>query len=580
MGKKATARKTLPSHKRVYMTRSRAMQRLQLSLKDFRRLCILKGVYPVEPKKIKKGMTRGKTYYLRDDIRYLGRDPVIWKFWEYKTFLRKMTRANARKDEHKLATLRDNVPTYKMDHIVKDRYPTFIDALKDLDDALCMCFLYGNFSKIKGVPVEIVDLSRRLTLEFMHYVIESRSLRKVFISIKGYYYQAEIMGQTITWIVPHQFVLLSNPEVDMRVMRSFTEFYITLLGFVNHKLFSSINMYYPPRLSLAKEMDKEIITGEDKLHAMYEYVGSLNRSLPRRKEDIPAENKPDEFEEDEEEEEGGEEGKEESKEGEEEKKKKKTISYHQLVKQQNLFKGLKFFLGREVPRESLTFVIRSFGGQVSWDKISFVGATYSEADTTITHQIVDKEVIPNKYMNRYYIQPQWVYDSVNARTLLPVENYFHDVVLPPHLSPFVEMKEGSYVPPSISYQQNNAFGERQGTEENDDEESGEETEEEEPENKVEHHIKELKMKVKAGKVKTDRKRKEEEKAEEKRLAVMMIPKKRKRLYDKIMYGKRRNVRTAEKLKEKREKYEASQGKQTNQNNKSKNKTAMKRKRQH
>ncbi len=38
----------------------------------------------------------------------------------------------------------------------------------------------------------------------MHYVIASKSLRKCFISIKGYYFQADIKGQKVTWIMPHK----------------------------------------------------------------------------------------------------------------------------------------------------------------------------------------------------------------------------------------------------------------------------------------------------------------------------------------------------------------------------------------
>ncbi|XP_074598381.1 pescadillo isoform X1 [Brevipalpus obovatus] len=535
-------RKGQTGAKRAFITRRKAMQKLQLSLKDFRRLCIIKGIYPVEPRKRKRGMSRSKTYYLLDDIRFLASEPIIWKFWEYKTFLKKVTRASHRKEDLLVQNLKDNPPIYRMDHIVKERYPSFTDALKDLDDSLCMCFLYANFAKNRGVPQELTDLCRRLTLEFMHYIIATKSLRKVFISIKGYYYQADVMGITITWIVPHQFVLNTQKDVDMRVMRTFTEFYVTLMGFINFKLFSSINLYYPPKVASLNPEEKKSLKGDNEISIQYEYIAALNRPILhqiKEKEDI--ETMPDDFKEGEDDESGAEERK---------------LTFHQLRQLENLFKGLKFFLSREVPRESLVFVIKCFGGEASWDKMCFVGATFDETDPSITHQIVDRKAIPQKYMNRYYIQPQWIYDCVNAQTLLPVERYFHDVTLPPHLSPFVQPTELDYDPMKKLPTGNLEFGERKA-EESDHEDVSEDEELPEKRERVVSESKDLKMQVKEGKhEKVDLVRKKDmEKAEEKRLAVMMIPKKKKRLYDKMMYGKRRKTREADKLKAKREKYE-------------------------
>ncbi|TDG42064.1 hypothetical protein AWZ03_011521 [Drosophila navojoa] len=422
-----------------YISRRAALRKLQLSLNDFRRLCILKGVYPREPKhrrRAQKGSSEIKILYHTKDIRFLLHEPIVWTLRDYKIFAKKSGRDRAIKDFRNLKRRLALFPEIKLDHIVKERYPTFIDALKDLDDCLTLLFLFSTFPSLHLIPREQSNLCRRLTIEFLHYVIASKSLRKVFISIKGYYFQAEIKGQKVTWIVPHYYPFKpqSRQEVDFKVMSIFVEFYTIMLGFTNYRLYHGLNLAYPPQFPSSMLQDNED-TLKDETSFVSERIAALNFELLRT----------DKVQEDEEEPDIDMELLEQD--GDSKRIIKMKQEAQEIARLRNLFKGLKFFINREVPREPLVIIIRSFGGKVSWDSSVFSGSTYDESDETITHQIVDRPSLSTQYISRDYIQPQWVFDCVNQRQLLPTNKYFLGEQLPPHLSPFVDAKRDTYIPP-------------------------------------------------------------------------------------------------------------------------------------
>jgi len=67
-------------------------------------------------------------------------------------------------------------------------------------------------------------------------------------------------------------------------------------------------------------------------------------------------------------------------------------------------------------------------------------------DSSITHVITDREGFKTE-KTKEYVQPQWVYDSVNFKQLLNVKEYQIGKTLPPHLSPFVDENDAErYIP--------------------------------------------------------------------------------------------------------------------------------------
>jgi len=551
-----------------FVTRKQALHKLQLNLKDFRRLCILKGIHPREPrsrKRAQKGnMTRIQTLYHEKDIRFLLHEPIVWKFRDFKVFLKKLKRATSKGDFDTADRLKANKPKYTLDHIVRERYPTFVDAIRDLEDCLCLCFLYSTFPKNTKTPVEMIALCRRLCVEFMHWVIEAKALKKVFVSIKGYYYQAEIMGQTVTWIVPHPAFTYESPAgVDLRLMSIFVEFYTTVLGFVNFRLYHKLNLKYPPTLTTttslvpqpgSDETEGNEVNGAESA-ADGERVAALNQSLAKTvasgtDDDVQMDHIPMDAE---------------ASEGDQEKRRKEL---EELTKLKTLFKGAKVFLNREVPREPLVFMIRAFGGQVSWEASLAGGSTFTEDDKSVTHQICDRprDSVQMKHIGRDYVQPQWVFDSINQRQLLPVHKYFLGEVLPPHLSPFLkeETRIGDYQPPEErklrGLMDNEAAEEEE--QESDEGEDNEDQEIEEDEDSEEASAEDddeenekPKMGVQVGKPEKQPSKEEMEKAvseEQFKLREMMIKKKHKGLYRSMMKARKKRVNESKQLEKKRQ----------------------------
>jgi pescadillo protein len=167
MGKKI--KKGTKGEQSQYLTRSKAIRKLQISLKDFRRLCILKGVYPREPKKKFEG--NNKTYYHIKDLKILMHDKLLSKFRDIKAHLKKYKKLIGRKENKLAEEHMKKLPKYTLSHVIKERYPTFLDALRDLDDALCLISLFASLPQHMQLEItkKEVDECAHLLKEFMLY---------------------------------------------------------------------------------------------------------------------------------------------------------------------------------------------------------------------------------------------------------------------------------------------------------------------------------------------------------------------------------------------------------------------------
>jgi pescadillo protein len=636
-----------------FITRTKAVKKLQISLPDFRKLCIWKGIYPREPrnrKKASKSSTASTTFYYTKDIQYLLHEPLIQKFREQKALEKKISKALGRGDYTDAKKLENNAvrpdrtgkPGYTLDHVIRERYPTFADALRDLDDCLSMLFLFANLPSTSTVPAKMIARCERLCMEFQHYLIVSKSVTKSFLSIKGIYYQASIQGEEVLWLVPYKFNQRVVGDIDFRIMGTFIEFYMTLLGFVNFRLYTSVGLKYPPKFDQSKdeqsgELGAFTIEGQNLVTAADEpkqitdaetvehhvdpaTQAAVDKVVKKLKgaddaEDLAngagdaaadeASNALDKFE--------------------------PVVSGGDILPQPQssgndvgaLFANCTFYLSRESPRQPLEFLLRAFGcKRIGWDAVLGEGAfTHDETDPTITHHVVDRPVIQavmgdeddapenqntqklaqnQRIPGRVYVQPQWVWDSVNDEELKRPDLYAPGAQLPPHLSPFVKLAPGQYDPTvpleeqeteGEALQESDAEDEEMADAENgapdmdvadsdeededddsdfggfDEDEPAEEDDEEQDEAaqrqlELEAEMTGKSMADKKGKPKSKKEdarkahaKKTAEEAEDLERAKGMLSKKKRKLFEQMMYTNNKKNAEAEKLRAKKRKLE-------------------------
>lgn len=320
------------------------------------------------------------------------------------------------------------------------------------------------------VPAETIVECARLINEWKLWSIKTHSLRKMFLGIKGIYYECDVPGHKgelvrVRWLEAYDFQQHVPTDVDFRILLTFIELYRTLLSFVLYRLYTGENLVYPPPLDEEAEKKGETV-GAFKLveRANNDAVaGKVSKKEVKRairgiraaggnaqdEEDVEMEGA-DDVDAGADSEDGDEDFVERPAKADtanEDVVSAPLTTYNSLVasastsKPSLLFGPYTFYVSRECSPKTWEFVIRSMGGKC----ITSLNATSpdeaKEADS-ITHVLVDRPMSTERMREMQgtrkwiWIQPQWVADCVNRGKIIGTEGYGAGQELPPHLSPW------------------------------------------------------------------------------------------------------------------------------------------------
>lgn len=347
------------------------------------------------------------------------------------------------------------------------------------------------------------------------WAIKTHALRKVFLGVKGVYYEIDAPGQggdavNVRWLEGYEFQQYVPHDVDFRILLTFLDLYRTLLGFTMFKLYTEENLVYPPPMDTDLDESGETVGAlklVERKSANEEVAAASKVSKKEVKRAIKGikTSAGEDVEMDEED---------EASEAEEDFVERPThgpnedvataplTTYSSIVATQPsssshqnlLFAPYTFYLSRETSSKTWEFVARAMGGKV----ISSLTAPSPDSTPladTITHVIIDRPMSADRMREMQggrkwvWVQPQWMADCVNRGKVLSAEEYGPGKMLPPHLSPW----EGDGEPSRPWLEENGAAAtvvaaesdEEEVEQDDEDEEDSDEEDEEEVEEEQE-----------------------------------------------------------------------------------------------
>ncbi|KJP85445.1 hypothetical protein AK88_04918 [Plasmodium fragile] len=433
-------KKTKKKKEGKYFTKKSILKKLYLNDKEFQKLCIFKGIYPKDfkeiPVKLRRKFYRQKVYYSKNDLNKLAHEKIIQDFRKIATCLKKYKKYKvALEDQEKCKTLIKNFPKYALDHIIKERFPVFSYAIEELDDALSAVVAYSLLPSNENIGVlnRFVTNCEVIKNHFHHFIYKTNRIKKGFISVKGYYLQAEILQKKVTWLIPHTFTPYLDKTIDFSMITTFIEYYICLLKFVLFKLYKMHNMTYPPEQS-------ELLKNEQLRHLSYdEYLISLCKEKFGSSHGQVGEKNVLTLD-------GAHPVVQSTQDGHHPNQREEEIEEikHNIDEENDtlkeLFKNQIYYIHTDMPLDILSLIILSCGGSIGWNSPY---SPYQLGDNNITHEILEpygegKQMEQQKF-DRMYVQPQYIFDCLNRKKILPCSDYSVDVTnLPVHLSPFIE----------------------------------------------------------------------------------------------------------------------------------------------